>query len=224
MKEPNVILEISKSNIIHNYNFFNKLSENNICAVTVKSNAYGLGANEIYSLLYKNGCKHFFVATTEEGITLRKKYKKGIIYILNGTEFNDLKIFKKYNLIPILSNLHDYRNINIKSLKYGIQINTGINRLGLNYEESKKRLTRLQKILEEFQKKNNESYLYKNCKVLIENKLNNQEKYFGRTENMTPVILEADECKIGEIIDVEVNSFNKKNLFGFRKLNKERAA
>ena len=41
---------------------------------------------------------------------------------------------------------------------------------------------------------------------------------------MTPVILEADECKIGEIIDVEVNSFNKKNLFGFRKLNKERAA
>ena len=33
---------------------------------------------------------------------------------------------------------------------------------------------------------------------------------FGRTENMTPVILEADECKIGEIIDVEVNSFNKK--------------
>ena len=29
---------------------------------------------------------------------------------------------------------------------------------------------------------------------------------------------------IGEIIDVEINSFNKKNLFGFHKLNKEKAA
>ena len=59
---------------------------------------------------------------------------------------------------------------------------------------------------------------------MIENKLNNQEKYFGRTESMTPVIFHSDGCNIGEIIDVEINSFNKKNLFGFHKTNKEKAA
>ena len=93
-----------------------------------------------------------------------------------------------------------------------------------NLQISEQRLKKMQDLLESLQYKNNKNYQNKICKVLIENKLNNQEKYFGRTENMTPVILEADECKIGEIIDVEVNSFNKKNLFGFRKLNKERAA
>ena len=135
MIQSNVILEISKNNIIHNYNFFNELHKKNICSATVKSNGYGLGAEKIYRLLLNNGCKHFFVATTEEGLSLRKNFSKGFIYILNGTEFNNYKIFKKYNLIPILSNLNDYRKMKNKSLNYGMQINTGINRLGMNYNE-----------------------------------------------------------------------------------------
>ena len=53
MIESNIILEISKKNLIHNYKFFNKLKKNNICAVTIKSNGYGLGAEKIYQLLEK---------------------------------------------------------------------------------------------------------------------------------------------------------------------------
>ena len=59
---------------------------------------------------------------------------------------------------------------------------------------------------------------------MIENRLDNQEKYFGRTECMTPVIFSSKKCTIGETIEVEINSFNKKNLFAFHKLNKEKAA
>ena len=55
---------------------------------------------------------------------------------------------------------------------------------------------------------------------LIENKLDNQEKYFGRTKYMTPVIFETDNCKIGELANVKIISFNKKNLFGIYKTNK----
>ena len=138
MIQSNVILEISKKNIIHNYNFFNKLNKNNICAATVKSNGYGLGSKNIYKLLLNHGCKHFFVATTQEGISLRKKLSKGNIYILNGREFNDRHIFKKYNLIPILSNLDDYIKFKNQSINFGMQINTGINRLGINYNEHEK--------------------------------------------------------------------------------------
>ena len=36
-------------------------------------------------------------------------------------------------------------------------------------------------------KSNNQNYVQKNCEVLVENKSNNQEKYFGRTKYMTPV-------------------------------------
>jgi len=62
------------------------------------------------------------------------------------------------------------------------------------------------------------------CEVLIENKLDNQEKYFGRTKFMTPVIFESENCKPGELVNVKITTFNQKNLFGFHKANKEKAA
>ena len=93
-----------------------------------------------------------------------------------------------------------------------------------NLTESAKRLKKLQNILENFQHKNNKKYLQQNCEVLIENKLNNQEKYFGRTKYMTPVIFETDNCKIGELASVKITSFNQKNLFGIYKTNKVKAA
>ena len=91
-------------------------------------------------------------------------------------------------------------------------------------EENEKRLKEFQKILEDFQLKNNKSYFQQCCEVLIENKLNNQDQYFGRTKYMTPVIFESENCKPGDLINVKITSFNKKNLFGYHKINKERVA
>ena len=82
----------------------------------------------------------------------------------------------------------------------------------------------MQNILENFQNENNKKYLQQNCEVLIENKLNNQEKYFGRTKHMTSVIFKTDNCKIGELANVKTTSFNQKNLFGIYKTNKMKAA
>jgi len=93
-----------------------------------------------------------------------------------------------------------------------------------NLEENEIRLKKLQNKLENFQYINNEKYLHQNCEVLIENKLDNQEKYFGRTKYMTPVIFEADNCKIGELASVKITSFNQKNLFGIYKTDKVKAA
>ena len=93
-----------------------------------------------------------------------------------------------------------------------------------NIEESEKRLKKLQRILENFQLENNKIYSQQYCEVLIENKLDNQEKYFGRTKYMTPVIFEADSCKIGELGNVTITSFNQKNLFGIYEPNKIKAA
>ena len=93
-----------------------------------------------------------------------------------------------------------------------------------NLVESKKRLKKLQNILENHQNKNNKNYFQQYCEVLIENKLTNQEKYFGRTKYMTPVIFDSDHCKSGELVNVKITSFNQKNLFGFHKINKVKAA
>jgi len=93
-----------------------------------------------------------------------------------------------------------------------------------NLEESKTRLKKLQNILENFQHENNRKYLQQYCEVLIENKLDNQARYFARTKYMTPVIFEATNCKPGELVNVKITSFNKKNLFGIYKINKMKAA
>ena len=91
-------------------------------------------------------------------------------------------------------------------------------------KESKKKLKKLQNILKNIQLENHKNYHEKYFEVLIENKLDNQEKYFGRTKYMTPVIFEADNCKPGDLINVKITSFNQNNLFGLYKISKIRAA
>ena len=89
---------------------------------------------------------------------------------------------------------------------------------------SKKRLKKLQNILENFQRENNKKYLQQCCEVLVENKLSKQGKYFGRTKFMTPAIFDSENCKPGELVNIKVTSFNQNNLFGFHKSNKVKAA
>ena len=81
MITPNAILEIYKKNLIHNYQLFLKIADKSICAATIKANAYGLGDIEVFKILYKEGCNHFFLASTEEGIKIRKINKKVNLYI-----------------------------------------------------------------------------------------------------------------------------------------------
>ena len=60
--------------------------------------------------------------------------------------------------------------------------------------------------------------------MLVENKLDMQEKYFGRTKYMSSVIFESDNCKSGELVNVKIVSVNRNNLFGIHRNNKEKAA
>ena len=135
MIKNSFILEINKLNIIKNFNFFKKINKNVIVAPTIKANAYGLGDLKIFKLLVKNNCRHFFVATIEEGIKINNSNKKINIYVLNGIQNYDLKLFNKFNLIPIINSKDELKIIIKTNLRFGLHIDTGINRLGLNYEE-----------------------------------------------------------------------------------------
>ena len=88
-----------------------------------------------------------------------------------------------------------------------------------NLFENKDRLKEIQNILEKIQIKYNQSYLNKECEVLFENKMENQEKYFGRTKFMTPVKFESAKCKPGELKNIKITSFNKMSLFASDKID-----
>ncbi len=134
IKDP-FILTINTKNLLKNYNFFNKRKKNLIVAPTIKANSYGLGDVRVFKFLLKNKCKHFFVATLDEGIRINNKNKNIKIYVLNGIQNYDLKIFKKYNLIPIINTIYELNKIINSDIKFGLHIDTGINRLGVKYNE-----------------------------------------------------------------------------------------
>lgn len=130
-------IELDVSCLKNNIELIRKVN-NNIIAV-VKANAYGHGIIEITSYLNKIGITFFAVATLDEGILLRKNNIKGNILILGYTSKENLKYVRKYNLIQTIIDF-DYFNI-IKDINFKInahiKINTGMNRIGENYQNIK---------------------------------------------------------------------------------------
>ncbi len=94
----------------------------------------------------------------------------------------------------------------------------------INYKLAQKRLKIVQDELFKFQKSKNKSLVGSVVEVLVENKLKDQDKFFGRNSKMTPVIFTADVCKPGDLIKVKIISSNQNNLFGESIEKKTKAA
>ena len=80
--------------------------------------------------------------------------------------------------------------------------------------QSKERLVELQSNLFKNQINHNKSLVNKNIDVLIENKIEKQNKYFGRNEYLNPVILDGYMNNIGKIVRVNIENCNQNSLFG----------
>jgi tRNA-2-methylthio-N6-dimethylallyladenosine synthase len=50
--------------------------------------------------------------------------------------------------------------------------------------------------------------------VLVENLTEDKINFFGRSEYMTPVILNGSEENIGKVVSVKITASNKNTLFG----------
>ena len=81
-------------------------------------------------------------------------------------------------------------------------------------KKSKGRLEIIQKKLFKNQIKKNKSLEGKVLNVLVENKMKDGIKLFGRTEYMTSVIFDGNIDCIGKIVQVEITSSNQNSLFG----------
>ncbi|HJK87363.1 MAG TPA: alanine racemase [Candidatus Megaira endosymbiont of Hartmannula sinica] len=103
----------------------------------IKANAYGIKMEQVFDILYQNGCRNFFVSSLQEALQVKSIYKKYSskdsdalnIYLLHGI-FNkyELCLCREYNIIPVINNLYQL-NI-IQDIDCLIHIDTGINRLG----------------------------------------------------------------------------------------------
>ena len=90
-------------------------------------------------------------------------------------------------------------------------------------ELSKERLIELQYHLFQNQINHNKSLEKKQIDVLVENKIIDQEKYFGRNEYFNSVIIDGDKKDIGKVVKVNIENSNQNTLFG-KIINKMKAA
>ena len=81
-------------------------------------------------------------------------------------------------------------------------------------EEHKNRLITIQSKLFNNQIELNKSLENQSVEVLVENKLENQNKYFGRNKFLNSVIFDGDESIIGKLVKVNIEKSNQNSLFG----------
>ena len=81
-------------------------------------------------------------------------------------------------------------------------------------DKLKNRLITVQEKLFNNQIELNKSLEGKTLEVLVENKLENQNKFFGRNKFLTSVIFDSDESYIGKLIKVNIEKSNQNSLFG----------
>ncbi len=94
----------------------------------------------------------------------------------------------------------------------------------IDKEIAKERLVNLQKALEDHQIKKNTSLVNSSVEVLVENKLKNQENYFGRNVFLNSVLFEGEDKYIGKIVNVKIEKTNRNTLFGRIDKNKSMRA
>ena len=173
------------------------------------------GSNRILKLMNRNHTVEYYLSVYEKLKKINPKIEFSSDFIIaypgeTEKDFEDtMKLVKKIKFINSYSFIFSPRPgtaaFNLKLIDKNI---------------AKERLKLIQDQLfshQSFKNKMTENTL---VKVLVENKISNQNKFFGRTEHMTAVIFDGEKNIEGKIVPVLINRSNQNNLFGEVKLNK----
>jgi alanine racemase len=122
------LLTIDLGAVVRNWRRLCEIHAGGAVAAMVKANAYGLGAAPIGTALRDAGCRHFFVATVEEGEALRDVLGEGpMIAVLDG-----FRARQHPRLTPVLNSLEEIR---AHSGPVILHVDSGLSRLGLPLNE-----------------------------------------------------------------------------------------
>lgn len=128
-------LSIDLDAIAANWRALNRLSgAHTQTGAVVKADGYGLGAGRVARALAQAGARRFFVACAEEGAALRQALGNGPqISVFSGHMAGDTDMINDLDLTPMLNSI-DQVTRHFESLPghaFGIQLDTGMNRLGM---------------------------------------------------------------------------------------------
>ena len=84
----------------------------------------------------------------------------------------------------------------------------------VDLKTAKERLYIFQNIADKIKKNYRKNLINTTVKVLFENKIKNEDKYFGRDEYFNSVIVNTNQNLTGEIKNIKINQHNHNTLFG----------
>jgi alanine racemase len=134
------LLTVNLDALARNYRLLKKTAAPAECGAVVKAKAYGLGVEPVATCLFDEGCRHFFVATVEEGLELRAHIASAAIYVMIGAQAGEERTLRDADLIPVLNSYEQIERWielgDAKRFPVIVHIDTGMTRLGLDTRQA----------------------------------------------------------------------------------------
>ena len=177
------------------------------------------GSNRILKMMNRKHTVEEYILTYEKLKKINSSIEFSSDFIVSYPGENEQDFNKTLNLVKKIKFINSY------SFIFSPRPGTKAANLELiDKEISKERLKTIQKYLFEHQTNINKSFENKLVDVLVENKIKNQTKLFGRNKYMNSVIFEGEEDDIGKIVKVKILKTNQSNLFGKTEKTKDMRA
>jgi tRNA-2-methylthio-N6-dimethylallyladenosine synthase len=167
------------------------------------------GSNKILKLMNRKHTVEEYLEIYENLKSINAKIEFSSDFIIGYPEENEKDFKKTMELIEKIKFINSY------SFIFSPRPGTVAADLELvDKKKSKERLETIQKKLFENQINKNKSLEGKILSVLVENKMKDGTKLFGRTEYMTSVIFDGNIDCIGKVVKIEITSSSQNSLFG----------
>ncbi len=167
------------------------------------------GSDRILKMMNRKHTVNYYLNIYEKLIKINPDIKFSSDFIIGypGETDNDFK--ETINLV------NKIKFINSFSFIFSPRPGTKAAELEITDKDKiKNRLITIQEKLFSNQIELNKSLEGKTLEVLVENKLKNQNKFFGRNKFLNSVIFDGNESHIGKVIKVNIEKSNQNSLFG----------
>ncbi|MBO0712255.1 MAG: alanine racemase, partial [Acetobacteraceae bacterium] len=140
-ESASAILEVDLDAIAANWALLCERHRAGAVGAVVKADGYGLGARPIAARLFREGCRHFFVASIGEALAIREAVPGAMIAVLNGLIAGDEAAYADRGILPVLGSLAEIETWRAEAGRRGralpafLHIDTGMSRLGLDGRE-----------------------------------------------------------------------------------------
>jgi tRNA-2-methylthio-N6-dimethylallyladenosine synthase len=167
------------------------------------------GSNKILKLMNRKHTREYYLDLISKFKEANPEMEFSSDFIIGfpGEEvqdFNDtLDIIKKVNFVSSYSFIYSQR-----------PGTPAVERDQVLVDTCKDRLLELQNLLAAIQLRKNQQLVGKKIQILVENKTKQSGQFFGRSKFMHSVFFNSNQVSDGDLLDIEISSCNKNNLFG----------